>query len=120
MDAAGEGLADRLRALLVVGPEVDERRMFGTRAFLVEGRILAGARPGGVLLIRVPEDDEAALLQHVGASRADGAAHDEFALARYRPGGDRARQGLAVLARYRPRRRRLSRAWPGLCPEVQR
>lgn len=70
MDAAGEELADRLRALLVVGPEVDERRMFGTRAFLVEGRILAGARPGGVLLIRVPEDDEAALLQHVGASRA--------------------------------------------------
>lgn len=70
MDAAGEELADRLRALLVVGPEVDERRMFGTRAFLVEGRILVGARPGGVLLIRVPEDDEAELLLHVGASRA--------------------------------------------------
>lgn len=70
MDAAGEELADRLRALLVAGPEVDERRMFGTRAFLVDGHILAGARPGGVLLIRVAEEDETVLLQRDGASRA--------------------------------------------------
>jgi TfoX/Sxy family transcriptional regulator of competence genes len=70
MDAAGEELADRVRALLTVGPEVEERRMFGTRAFFVDDHILAGARAGGVLLIRVAEEDEVDVLQREGASRA--------------------------------------------------
>jgi hypothetical protein len=45
MDAAGNELADRVRALLSADAEIEERRMFGTRAFLDDGRILVGARP---------------------------------------------------------------------------
>ncbi|MDQ0725117.1 TfoX/Sxy family protein [Microbacterium sp. W4I20] len=70
MDAAGEELADRIRALLTVGTEIEERRMFGTRAFLDDGRILVGARPGGVLLVRVEEENGVALLTEPGATRA--------------------------------------------------
>lgn len=70
MDAAGEELADRVRALLGADPEIEERRMFGSRAFLVDGRILVGARSGGVLLVRVCEEHGAALMMRPGVSRA--------------------------------------------------
>ncbi len=70
MDAAGEELADRVRALLGDGPELEERRMFGTRAFLLDGKILVGARKGGVLLVRVTEEHGAALLVRAGAAVA--------------------------------------------------
>ena len=70
MDAAGHELADRIRALLGTDVEIEERRMFGTRAFLDDGRILVGARPGGVLLVRVDDESGAALLTQPGATRA--------------------------------------------------
>ncbi|GAA1145852.1 TfoX/Sxy family protein [Microbacterium oxydans] len=70
MDAAGNELADRVRALLGADTEIEERRMFGTRAFLDDGHILVGARPGGVLLVRVADEDGAALLTEPGAARA--------------------------------------------------
>ncbi|MGO4487507.1 TfoX/Sxy family protein [Microbacterium sp. 2RAF4] len=70
MDAAGNELADRVRALLGTDTEIEERRMFGTRAFLDDGHILVGARPGGVLLVRVTDEDGAALLTEPGAARA--------------------------------------------------
>ena len=70
MDAAGEELADRVRALLSVGAEIEERRMFGTRAFLLDGRILVGARKGGVLLVRVSDENGAALLVRPGVKTA--------------------------------------------------
>lgn len=70
MDAAGEELADRVRSMLPVGLDVEERRMFGTRAFLLDGRILVGARAGGVLLVRVTEEHGAALLTRPGAAVA--------------------------------------------------
>ena len=70
MDAAGNELADRVRALLGVDTEIEERRMFGTRAFLHDGHILVGARPGGVQLVRVADEDGAALLTEPGAARA--------------------------------------------------
>lgn len=70
MDAAGEELADRIRAIVAPASGIEERRMFGTRAFLLDGRILAGARPGGVLLIKVAAEDEAVLLLREGAARA--------------------------------------------------
>ncbi|MCV0335167.1 MAG: TfoX/Sxy family protein [Microbacterium sp.] len=53
-----------------VDTEIEERRMFGTRAFLDDGRILVGARPGGVLLVRVDDENGAALLTEPGAARA--------------------------------------------------
>jgi TfoX/Sxy family transcriptional regulator of competence genes len=70
MDAAGNELADRVRALLSADAEIEERRMFGTRAFLDDGRILVGARPGGVLLVRVDDESGAALLTEPGVARA--------------------------------------------------
>lgn len=70
MDAAGEELADRIRALLGADPEIEERRMFGSRAFLCDGKILVGARKGGTLLVRVTEEHGAALMTRPGASRA--------------------------------------------------
>lgn len=70
MDAAGDELADRIRALLSGADGVEERRMFGTRAFLVDGHILVGARPGGTLLVRVDEESGAALTTRAGVARA--------------------------------------------------
>lgn len=70
MDAAGNELADRVRALLSADAAIEERRMFGSRAFLDDGRILVGARPGGVLLVRVDVENGAALVTRPGVSRA--------------------------------------------------
>lgn len=70
MDAAGEELADRVRALLEIGDDVEEKRMFGTRAFLLDGRILVGARKNGILLVRVDEESGAALLTQPGVAVA--------------------------------------------------
>ncbi|GAT73462.1 TfoX/Sxy family protein [Microbacterium hydrocarbonoxydans] len=70
MDAAGEELADRVRALLSDDSGLEERRMFGTRAFLLDGKILVGARKGGVLLVRVTEEHGASLLVRPGAAVA--------------------------------------------------
>lgn len=69
MDAAGAELADRIRALLG-SDSIEERRMFGSRAFLSGGRILVGARTGGVLLLRVDGEHCADLLTRPGVSRA--------------------------------------------------
>lgn len=70
MDTEQEELADRVRALLTSGTEVEEKRMFGTRAFLLDGRILVGARRGGVLLVRVHEESGAALVTRPGVEVA--------------------------------------------------
>ncbi|WP_091234498.1 TfoX/Sxy family protein [Microbacterium sp. 3J1] len=70
MDAPQEELADRVRALLTSGADVEEKRMFGTRAFLLNGRILVGARKGGVLLVRVDEENGAALAMRPGVAVA--------------------------------------------------
>ena len=70
MDASGEELADRVRALLTLDGEIEERRMFGTRAFLLDGHILVGARGGGVLLVRVDDEHGAALVTRPGVATA--------------------------------------------------
>lgn len=70
MDASGDELADRVRALLTLDGEVEEKRMFGTRAFLLDGHILVGARKGGVLLVRVDEENGAALITRSGVATA--------------------------------------------------
>lgn len=42
--------------------------MFGTRAFTVGGRLAVCARADGALLVRVPADQHASLLERPGAS----------------------------------------------------
>ncbi|MGN7859048.1 TfoX/Sxy family protein [Microbacterium sp. 22303] len=70
VDASVAELADRIRALLGGADDVEERAMFGSRAFLSEGRILVGARKGGVLLVRVGAERGAVLLTGQGVARA--------------------------------------------------
>lgn len=70
MDSAATELADRVRALLMSEPGLEEKRMFGTRAFLLNGRILVGTRKEGVLLVRVTDERGSELLTEPGVSVA--------------------------------------------------
>lgn len=69
--AVNEDLADRIRAALVrAGSSWEERRMFGSRCFMVDGEILVCARGTGALLVRCAEGDRERLLQRPGAAVA--------------------------------------------------
>jgi TfoX/Sxy family transcriptional regulator of competence genes len=57
-----ENLADRVRELIATEPGLDERRMFGGLAFLINGNMsLTVSRKGG-LLVRVPPTEAETLL----------------------------------------------------------
>jgi TfoX N-terminal domain len=58
-----EDLANRIRELL--GPErgVEEKRMFGGLAFLINGNMSVAASGQGGLLVRVPPEDTDKLLR---------------------------------------------------------
>ena len=60
---ADEPLADRVRRALADVAQVEERRLFGSAAFLVEGtlRIAVGMREGRVAMVRTGPDQAAAL-----------------------------------------------------------
>ncbi|MDV3126301.1 TfoX/Sxy family protein [Mycobacterium sp. 21AC1] len=62
MTAFDPDLADRVRELLGSERGVDERRMFGGLAFLLDGNIAVAAARAGGLMVRVPRDDAAQLL----------------------------------------------------------
>jgi TfoX/Sxy family transcriptional regulator of competence genes len=61
--AYDEDLANRIRELL--GPQrgVQEKRMFGGLAFLIDGNMSVAASGQGGLMVRVPPDDTAKLLE---------------------------------------------------------
>ena len=66
--------------------------MFGTRAFLLNGRILVGTRKEGVLLVRVTDERGTALLTEPGVEIAVmGGEDDGTELARRGAHGDRRR-----------------------------
>lgn len=73
---ARDALADRLRILLADEPTLDERSMFGSRAFMVREKLLACAFKQGRLLIRVEARREDELLERPGATRAVMAGRD--------------------------------------------
>lgn len=54
-------LADRIRELVATEPGLDERRMFGGLAFLINGNMSVAASSRGGLLVRVPPADTDAL-----------------------------------------------------------
>ena len=66
--AYDEDLANRIRELLGAEQGVDEKRMFGGLAFLINGNMSVAASGQGGLLVRVPPDDTDKLLEraHVG------------------------------------------------------
>lgn len=65
-----DALADRIRRLVAGDPRLSEKRMFGGPTFLLDGHILAGPRPDGRMLMRVPRDEIAAVSQREGAVQA--------------------------------------------------
>ena len=65
-----EELTARLRALLAGEPSVREVRMIGGRSFLVNGKLVAGARKDGSLLVRVHGSRQEELASHPGARPA--------------------------------------------------
>ncbi len=60
-------LADRIRELLGAEKGVEEKRMFGGLAFLVNGNMAVAASGRGGLMVRVPADETDKLLarEHV-------------------------------------------------------
>lgn len=67
--AYDEDLANRIRELLGSERGIEEKRMFGGLAFLVNGNMSVAASGQGGLLVRVPPDDTDKLLErdHVSA-----------------------------------------------------
>ncbi len=63
-----EGLAERVRELVVGEPGVSEMRMFGGLAFLVEGNMAVAASGRGGLMVRVAPEQTAALLDEAHAA----------------------------------------------------
>jgi hypothetical protein len=61
--AYDEDLANRIRALTGTERGVDEKRMFGGLAFLINGHLAVAASRSGGLMVRVPPDDTEKLLQ---------------------------------------------------------
>jgi TfoX/Sxy family transcriptional regulator of competence genes len=60
--AYDEDLADRVRELLGAHRGVEEKRMFGGLAFLINGNMAVAVSGRGGLMVRVPPDDTEALL----------------------------------------------------------
>ncbi|ORB82574.1 RNA methyltransferase [Mycobacterium kansasii] len=61
-------LAERIRELLASQAGVDEKRMFGGLAFLVEGHLTVAVSGQGGLLVRVAPDDTDKLLARAHVS----------------------------------------------------
>jgi TfoX/Sxy family transcriptional regulator of competence genes len=61
--AYDEVLANRIRELLAAERNVDEKRMFGGLAFLINGNMSVAVSGQGGLLVRVPPDDTDKLVQ---------------------------------------------------------
>lgn len=66
MSAASEGLADRIRDRLAPIPGVTEQKMFGGRAFMLDGNMVCGVMKDGGLLARVGKDGYDAALARPG------------------------------------------------------
>lgn len=61
-------LADRIRELIASEPGVEEKRMFGGLAFLINGNMSVAASGQGGLLVRVPPEDTDKLLTRAHVS----------------------------------------------------
>ncbi|MFZ3269765.1 MAG: TfoX/Sxy family protein [Mycobacterium sp.] len=61
-------LADRVRELLGPLRGVDEKRMFGGLAFLINGNMSVAVSRQGGLMVRVPPNDTAKLLERAHVS----------------------------------------------------
>jgi hypothetical protein len=55
--AYDEHLADRIRELIAAERSVEEKRMFGGLAFLINGNMSVAASGRGWLMVRVPREE---------------------------------------------------------------
>lgn len=67
--AYDDDLANRIRALLAAERGVEEKRMFGGLAFLVDGHMAVAASGRGGLMVRVPPADAEELLSGTTSRR---------------------------------------------------
>jgi TfoX/Sxy family transcriptional regulator of competence genes len=66
--AYDEDLADRIREVLSRERGIEEKRMFGGLAFLINGNMSVAASGQGGLLVRVPPEDSDRLAQRAHVS----------------------------------------------------
>jgi TfoX/Sxy family transcriptional regulator of competence genes len=66
--AYDEDLANRIREILATERSVEEKRMFGGLAFLINGNMSVAVSGRGGLLVRVPPEDTARLAQRLHVS----------------------------------------------------
>lgn len=66
--AYDEDLANRIRELLGTEPGVEEKRMFGGLAFLINGNMSVAASGQGGLLVRVAREDTDKLAERAHVS----------------------------------------------------
>jgi|SRR5215217_533939 len=71
MSMACDELSDRIRALLPPGANVRETRMFGGRAFMIDGNMLVCPTKEGSLIVRGGKDGMTAALAISGAEIMD-------------------------------------------------
>lgn len=69
MPALQEQLASHIRARIGAWPDIAERRMFGSLAFLLGGHILIAARTDGSALVQVGKALNDAALERPGATQ---------------------------------------------------
>ena len=62
-------LADRIRELVATEPALDEKRMFGGLAFLLDGRLAVAAGGKGALMVRVDPARTDEFVARPGAER---------------------------------------------------
>ncbi len=70
VNEAQSAMADRVRALLADEPHLTEKAMFGSRAFLLDEKIVVAVFSSAELLVRVSDDDGPVLALEPGASAA--------------------------------------------------
>ena len=75
--AYDEELAYRIRALLATECGLDEKRMFGGLAFLINGNMAVAVSGQGGLLVRVPAEETRDRIDRAVHRLLDTAAHSE-------------------------------------------
>src|ERR1700677_4057310 len=66
--AYDEALANRIRELVGCEQGIEEKRMFGGLAFLINGNMSVAASGNGGLMVRVPPEDTEKLLERAHVS----------------------------------------------------
>lgn len=92
--AYDEDLASRVRELISVEPGLDEMKMFGGLAFLIDGNMAVGISGQGGLMVRVDPDETEALMAGPHARPFEMRGREMKGWLRVDPGGVRTKRQL--------------------------